>query len=438
MRGPVALARFVVGAQARGAALTGPTPVHKRKPMFPATAQNQPLLALLVAVALFVVGLWVRQRRRQLHLRHRHHHALEALRADRSTRRKAHVVPERLPSESQATRVPGASVEGEGPSPQSATPPAQPAQAVAPYVGLERSQAHLFGRLAALFDGKTKLLDEATLEACEDILLSSDVGVSQTGKLLDALKGAAMAANEPLDAQDVRILLRAHLLETLLPIVPGAEPVPLTPAATGDTLTPKVWMFVGVNGVGKTTTIGKLAHHLRTRGATPLLAAGDTYRAAAAEQLAIWAERSGARIVRGQPGADPASVAYNAMEAARTDKADVVLLDTAGRLHTQDDLMQEIQKVRRAVSKQRDQAPDETWLVVDATTGQNALQQAKAFHAALGLTGIVLTKLDGSAKGGIVVAIADALKIPVRFVGLGERAEDLRPFDAHAFVEALV
>lgn len=373
--------------------------------MDPATGQNEPLLALLVAIVLLALGLWAAKRRRQIQRRRRHQLALDAMAHDRATRAAA---------------------------PLPATEPA----VAAPYRGLERSQAHLFGRLAALFAGGKRTLDDATLEACEDILLTSDIGVAQTGKLLDALKGAAQAANEPLDAEDVRVLLRAHLLETLAPAVADDLPAPLghqeRPKA------PRVWMFVGVNGVGKTTSIGKLAHALSQRGLKPLLAAGDTYRAAASEQLAVWAERSQARIVRGQAGADPASVAFNALDAAQNEHSDVVLLDTAGRLHTQDDLMQEIQKVRRALGKKSEGAPHETWLVVDATTGQNALHQAKAFHEALTLTGIVLTKLDGSAKGGIVVAIADALKIPVRYVGLGEQAEDLRPFDARAFVEALV
>lgn len=197
-------------------------------------------------------------------------------------------------------------------------------------------------------------------------------------------------------------------------------------------------LFVGVNGVGKTTTIGKVAHLLHAAGQKVVLAAGDTFRAAAAEQLQIWAERTQGRIVRGEPGADPASVMFNAVQAAKADGADVVLADTAGRLHTQDDLMAEIHKVGKAMGRLREGAPDETWLVVDATTGQNALHQARAFHQAVGLTGVVLTKLDGTAKGGVIFAIANELKLPIRFVGLGERAELLQPFVARSFVAALL
>ena len=200
---------------------------------------------------------------------------------------------------------------------------------------------------------------------------------------------------------------------------------------------PRIILFVGVNGVGKTTTIGKVAAQLRGRNNSVVLAAGDTFRAAAAEQLSIWADRTGAKIIRGEEGADPASVVFNAVEHAKSIKADVVLCDTAGRLHTKTELMDEIKKVQRACGKSRPGGPDETWLVVDATTGQNALQQAKEFNQILGLTGVILTKLDGTAKGGVVIAIRDALKIPIRFVGVGEKAEDLRPFDARQFVEAL-
>ncbi|MEK7705251.1 MAG: signal recognition particle-docking protein FtsY, partial [Myxococcota bacterium] len=200
---------------------------------------------------------------------------------------------------------------------------------------------------------------------------------------------------------------------------------------------PAVVLFVGVNGVGKTTTIGKVAAALRAQGKDVVLAAGDTFRAAAVEQLAIWGERTHSRVVKGADAADPASVMFNAVEHASASGADVLLADTAGRLHTKKDLMDELHKVKRALSKARHGAPDETWLVVDATTGQNALQQAREFHAQLGLTGIILTKLDGTAKGGVVVAIADAVGIPVRYVGVGEKAEDLRPFSPQQFVDAL-
>ena len=196
-------------------------------------------------------------------------------------------------------------------------------------------------------------------------------------------------------------------------------------------------LFVGVNGVGKTTSIGKVAARLRQDGARVVLAAGDTFRAAAAEQLEIWGNRSGCRVVRGEPQADPASVIFNGIAAARQEGADWLLADTAGRLHTNAELMAELLKVKRAAGKARPGAPDEVWLVLDATTGQNALQQARQFHASLALTGLILTKLDGTAKGGVVVAIADALRLPVRYIGVGEQVEDLRPFVAEDFVAAL-
>jgi fused signal recognition particle receptor len=200
---------------------------------------------------------------------------------------------------------------------------------------------------------------------------------------------------------------------------------------------PNVWMFVGVNGVGKTTTIGKVAHQQVADGRTVLLAAGDTFRAAAAEQLTTWAERSGSEIVRGAEGGDPSAVVYDGVERAAARGIDLVLADTAGRLHTKSNLMDELSKVRRVIDKRIPGAWVETFFVLDATTGQNGLAQAKAFHEAVGLTGVVLTKLDSTAKGGIVFAIEKELGVPVRFVGVGEKAEDLLPFDPEAFVAAL-
>jgi fused signal recognition particle receptor len=200
---------------------------------------------------------------------------------------------------------------------------------------------------------------------------------------------------------------------------------------------PTVVLMVGVNGVGKTTTIGKLATKLTAEGRKVILGAGDTFRAAAAQQLEVWGKRVGAEVVRGKDGGDPGAVAFDATTRAKEQRADVLLLDTAGRLHTKAPLMDEIKKVRKSISKALDDAPQETLLVVDATTGNNALTQAAMFKEAIDLTGIILTKLDGTAKGGIVLAICDELKVPVRYVGLGERAEDLREFHAEDFVEAL-
>jgi fused signal recognition particle receptor len=200
---------------------------------------------------------------------------------------------------------------------------------------------------------------------------------------------------------------------------------------------PRVVMLLGVNGAGKTTTIGKLAHRLMDEGRDVALIAGDTFRAAAAEQLEQWGRRVGARVTRGKEGADPASVVFDGLKAASDDGAQDVLVDTAGRLHTQVNLMEEIKKVRRVMGKAVPGAPHEVWLVVDATTGQNAIQQARSFHEATQVTGIVLTKLDGTAKGGVVLGVCDILGLPVRFVGVGERVEDLRPFEPVAFVDAL-
>ena len=201
---------------------------------------------------------------------------------------------------------------------------------------------------------------------------------------------------------------------------------------------PSVLLVVGVNGTGKTTTIGKLAYHLNEHGRSVIVAAADTFRAAAEEQLEIWAKRAEAEFVGGERGADPASVAYDAIEAATRNGRDVVIVDTAGRLHTQANLMQELAKVRRVIEGKLEGAPHETLLVVDATTGQNGLQQARLFGEAVGVTGVALTKLDGSAKGGIAVAIAHELGLPVKLIGVGEKLEDLRPFDADDFARALV
>jgi fused signal recognition particle receptor len=198
-----------------------------------------------------------------------------------------------------------------------------------------------------------------------------------------------------------------------------------------------VLLVLGVNGVGKTTTIGKIAAKLTTEGKRVVLAAGDTFRAAAQEQLEIWGDRAGAPVVKGKSGSDPSSVIFDAIKLAQQEKFDIVIADTAGRLHTKVDLMEELRKVRRVISKAQDGAPHETWLVLDSTTGQNAIQQAQMFKEALDVTGIVLTKLDGTAKGGVILGICGELNVPVRFIGVGERVEDLRPFEPRAFVDAL-
>jgi fused signal recognition particle receptor len=269
--------------------------------------------------------------------------------------------------------------------------------------------------------------DPADLEAwdrLEEVLISADVGVATTQEIVERLEKRRPKTNE-----DVLEGLRRILAELA---APGAEPR-LSLGAR-----PSVILVVGVNGTGKTTTIGKLASRLRESGRSVLVAAADTYRAAAEEQLEVWAKRAGADFVGSARGGDPAAVAFDAISAAQARGRDVVVVDTAGRLHTQAGLMEELAKIRRVIASRLEGAPHETLLVIDATTGQNGLQQARLFHEAVGVTGVALTKLDGTAKGGIVVAIARELGLPVKLVGVGEALEDLQPFDAVDFAEALV
>jgi fused signal recognition particle receptor len=291
--------------------------------------------------------------------------------------------------------------------------------------GLAATRGGFIARLTALFQGK-KDIDPAILEQVEEVMLASDVGPKTTQAILGRLR-EALEKNELRDADAVWAALRAEATR-ILGIGGGAIRMSAKPS---------VVLMVGVNGVGKTTTIGKLATRYTTAGKKVVLAAGDTFRAAAVQQLEVWGKRVGAEVVRGKEGADPAAVAFDATTKAKDAGADLVLVDTAGRLHTKVPLMDEIKKVRKTIAKAFDGAPHETLLVLDATTGQNALTQAAMFKEALDLTGIVLTKLDGTAKGGIVLGICDELRVPVRYIGLGERAEDLREFDADDFVEAL-
>jgi len=291
--------------------------------------------------------------------------------------------------------------------------------------GLAASRGGFVARLSALFQGK-KEIDPAILEQVEEVMLTSDVGPKTTQVILSRLRGA-LERNELRDTDAVWAALRAEA-SRILQIGGGAVRLSAKPT---------VVLMVGVNGVGKTTTIGKLATRYNAAGKTVLLAAGDTFRAAAVQQLEVWGKRVGSEVVRGKEGADPAAVAFDATNRAKDNGIDLLFIDTAGRLHTKAPLMDEIKKVRKTIAKAMDGAPHETFLVLDATTGQNALQQAALFKDALDLTGIVLTKLDGTAKGGIVLAICDELGVPVRYVGLGERAEDLREFHADEFVEAL-
>ncbi len=278
---------------------------------------------------------------------------------------------------------------------------------------------------ATLFD----TLDDETWERLEEALIMADVGARTTAEVVETLEHEATSG-----AVEGGEALQQRLIELLAREARGeADPrIDLRPS-------PTVIMVAGVNGTGKTTTIGKLAWHLRReQGLTVVLGAADTFRAAAVEQLAEWASRAGCEIVTGPSGSDPGSVAFEAIRRGREVGADVVIVDTAGRLHTQDDLMAELTKVRRVISKQLDGAPHETLLTVDATTGQNGLRQAKLFSEAVPVDGIVLTKLDGTAKGGIALAIARELGIPVKLIGIGEQLEDLRPFDADDFAQALL
>jgi fused signal recognition particle receptor len=278
---------------------------------------------------------------------------------------------------------------------------------------------------ATLFQGD---LDEQTWERLEEALIFADVGARTTAQVVAQLEQEAEAGSlvggEALSARLAELL--AEIART------GDDHIDLRPA-------PTVILVVGVNGTGKTTTIGKLAWHLRKElGQTVVIGAADTFRAAAVEQLEQWAERAGCEFVRGKENSDPGAVAFDAVARGREIGADVIIVDTAGRLHTQDNLMEELVKIRRVIAKQMPDAPHETLMTVDATTGQNGLRQAKLFGEAVDVTGIVLTKLDGTAKGGIALAIANELGIPVKLIGIGEALEDLRPFDADAFSQALL
>lgn len=289
--------------------------------------------------------------------------------------------------------------------------------------GLAKTRKTFSSGLDKIFSGK-KEIDDALLESLEELLITADVGVQTTLTLMDRV---SKQSDKIADAEKLRQLLKKEILAFL----GESAPLPATPEK------PKVVMIVGVNGVGKTTTIGKLAATFASEGKRVLIAAADTFRAAAIEQLSIWAQRAGADIVKHKPDADPSAVAFDALEAAVARNADVVLIDTAGRLHTRVNLMEELKKMKRTLAKRLPGAPHEVLLVLDATTGQNAISQAKLFHEALHITGIALTKLDGTAKGGIVISICHSLNIPLRYIGVGEKIEDLQPFDPKHFVEAL-
>ncbi len=291
--------------------------------------------------------------------------------------------------------------------------------------GLSRTRTNFVDKISKIITGKTKIDDEL-IDEIEEALLSADVGYTATEKIVGDIRARVKAEGYE-DSEVLRGLLKEEITKYLMEGngVEKAGP------------SPHVVMIVGVNGVGKTTTVGKLAFNYRNDGKKVLIAAADTFRAAANEQLKIWADRAGVDIVQQQPGTDPGAVAYDAVSAAKSRGMDVVLIDTAGRLHTKTNLMEELKKIRRVVQKVIPEAPHEVFLVLDAVTGQNGLVQARQFLEAAGVTGIVLTKLDGTAKGGIVVAISQELSLPVKYIGVGEGIDDLQPFDRKTFVDAL-
>jgi fused signal recognition particle receptor len=293
--------------------------------------------------------------------------------------------------------------------------------------GLSKTRSGLTGRLDHLLLGK-KEIDSDILEGLEEVLFTSDLGVATTQELIQRIQDGV--TRKELDKPE-------RLKDALKENIHAFLQVPPVEKKTPGPGEPLIIMAVGVNGVGKTTTVGKAAYHFSKEGKRVMLVAADTFRAAAIEQLDIWGERANVEVVKQVSGADPSAVVFDAITASQSRDSDVVLIDTAGRLHTKSNLMDELQKIHRVAGRKLPGAPHEVWLVLDATTGQNAIAQAEMFHNALGVTDIILTKLDGTAKGGIVVGIAHQLGLPIRFIGLGEQVDDLRPFDATDYVEAL-
>lgn len=308
--------------------------------------------------------------------------------------------------------------------------------------GLQRTTQQLKDRfddivsLADTPDARTRDIDVDTADALEEILLMADVGVAATAEIVEAVRKRQRRG------ESLRELVKQEMLRVLERSAQAAQErsalagQPLS-ASADRSLQPRVILVVGVNGVGKTTTIGKLANQMREEGQKPLICAADTFRAAAVDQLQIWADRAGVDIIRAKEGSDPAAVVFDAMTAAKARQRDVVLVDTAGRLHTRANLMNELDKIRRVAGREIPGAPHEVLLVLDATVGQNGLAQAREFTSVAGVTGIVLTKLDGTAKGGIAVAIAHDLQVPIRYVGVGEAVDDLLPFSPREYVDAI-
>lgn len=293
--------------------------------------------------------------------------------------------------------------------------------------GLTKSRETWVQKIGSIFQNRE--WDEQSLEEMEENLLSADVGVKATQKLMETLRGLTPSGSEDL-ARD----MSSQLQQAMVKLLQDSAAAPRLEALS---VRPWVVLFLGVNGVGKTTTIGKLAAQYKADGKKVLLVAGDTFRAAAVEQLEAWGRRAGVELIKHRAGADPSAVVYDGMQAAKSRGMDVLLIDTAGRLHTKVHLLEELKKIRRVIAREQPGAPHETLLVLDATTGQNGLQQAKIFKEATEIDGIVLTKLDGTAKGGVIISIQEELGVSVRYIGVGEDVEDLQPFEAERFVEAL-
>jgi len=292
--------------------------------------------------------------------------------------------------------------------------------------GIQKTRSGLVDKLEDVLSGK-KEIDADLLEELEYTLITADIGVKTTQEILERIR---LQVDRKLtgDAHEIRNLIREQILEVL-----AASETPIHTV----TAPPAVVMLVGINGAGKTTTIGKLAHRFLGENRKVLLCAADTFRAAAIEQLEVWAERAGVKMIRQKTGADPSAVIFDGLQAAKAQGVDYVIVDTAGRLHTKENLMAELEKMRRTCQRVIPGSPHEVWLVMDATTGQNGLEQARKFTESAGVTGIVLTKLDGTAKGGVVVAIARELNLPIRYIGVGEKLEDLLPFEPEKFVASL-
>jgi fused signal recognition particle receptor len=293
--------------------------------------------------------------------------------------------------------------------------------------GLTKSRETWVQKIGTIFQNRQ--WDEQSLEQMEESLLTADVGIKATQKLMDTLRDLSPSGAEDV-AQDMSSQLQQAMVKMLQDSAAAVKIQPLSAR-------PWVVLFLGVNGAGKTTTVGKTAAQYKTDGKKVLLVAGDTFRAAAIEQLEAWGRRAGVEMIKHRAGSDPSAVVYDGMQAAKSRGIDVLLIDTAGRLHTKTHLVEELKKIRRVIAREQPGAPHETLLVLDATTGQNGLQQAKVFKEATDITGIVLTKLDGTAKGGVIISIQEELGVPVRYIGVGEDVEDLQPFEAERFVQAL-